>query len=443
MTRRGYVRLVLFCLLMVAMLPLAYHAGASTPSLITGDRASEPVILRGSTIPLAVSVPVDRLAVYAYRGGTWQIIPFQVDEVNGDGDVVATEDGVFDPNDEIVFMAQDLGEPAGGDWPDETGQVDARSWQQIEVTDPLNTSAKGYAYVVQPNGQPAPSPTSYVSFDEANQRVIGQTYQLGYSNSSPSTGDPPQPNIWFDYLSLGGGADILDRTPKFEGCATLIPGGPQSCLKEQFFFNTTDPENGLSVVKEGPIRIPLRANAGNGTQIRTRIAAYGALASWRMTLVSPTFDLDSVRVSTDFTENVSGATYRNAAIDSGVTIDGTPDTVPATPFSQWFQIGTSSGALVQVSDVSEIGGTPRNYYVDEGTMCNVTGCDTGDMRKFGDSGVAVDEPNDNFTYRFNQYFVAGQQGSIGAKYQGYYTQPLTIRVETSLGNKVYAPLVIR
>ncbi|MFN2167999.1 MAG: hypothetical protein ACK2U9_17290, partial [Anaerolineae bacterium] len=82
------------------------------------------------------------------QGGTWSQIPFQVDEVDASGAYVSNEDGLLDGNDEVVFMAKDLGGQTTGAPSSSGGQPLASIWYTIEVSDPLVAGAKGWAYVL-------------------------------------------------------------------------------------------------------------------------------------------------------------------------------------------------------------------------------------------------------------------------------------------------------
>ena len=427
------LRLRTLTVLLVLGIGLASPAVANQSLAIGGARANEPIIVTGGALPAIASAPINRVFVFVYSSGSWQPIPFQVDELTSDGQVVANEDGVLDTNDEVVFMTSDLGDDAGTNWPDQSGQVSGSAWQQIEVTDPANASAKGYAYIVRTNDDATRSPTSYVTFDTTNHRINGQTYSLGYTLSVPPGGTTAKPELWFDYLTLGASQDLLDRSPKFEGCLGTI------CSKEQFLFNSNN-QQGLTLVKQGPVRLILRSIAG--TILSTNVYAYGSSTSVSMAVFS-TFALTSARVSTDFNENAIGSTYYNAATTAGVPVDGAQDSVPPTPYSPWWQVSTSNGTVVQTGNIAPAGGTPENYYVDNGTPCSTTGCDTGDFKHYGDSGVRVNDPNQTFTYRYTQYFLPGQQANIGATYQNIFDNPLLLRIKNNLRPRVYIPLVIR
>jgi hypothetical protein len=82
-----------------------------TPTSLT--RPQDPVIVSGAMLTAFDGAAIDELRLYAFADGSWQPIPFQVDEVvfiNNTNVYTAFEDGLLDANDELVFMGHDAGE---------------------------------------------------------------------------------------------------------------------------------------------------------------------------------------------------------------------------------------------------------------------------------------------------------------------------------------------
>ena len=131
-------------------------------------RLQDPVVLSGSEFPAMLGVPLDELALYVYRAGAWEPIPFQIDEVDLTGTLVISDDGQLDANDELVFMGVDAGEQVDVDnWPaDPFARLSPR--YTIQVTDPLTLSAEAWAYLYHSSSLPQ-SGTSYLSWDEIAQ----------------------------------------------------------------------------------------------------------------------------------------------------------------------------------------------------------------------------------------------------------------------------------
>ena len=109
-------------------------------------RTQEPVIVAGGQLALFEGAALNDLFVYACTGATWQQIPFQVDEVDASG-TYTVENGLLDGNDELAFMAMDLGDRVTvSEWiTDTSSQGYAR--YEIQVSDPLNPGQQGWVYL--------------------------------------------------------------------------------------------------------------------------------------------------------------------------------------------------------------------------------------------------------------------------------------------------------
>jgi len=388
-------------------------ADNDSASVKTLNRDLEPVIVTGAAINAFAGVPVGQLFVYAYTDGIWTQIPAQVDEVTATGAYTDTEDSLLDANDEVVFMAVDMGDQAPADPHSTEGFPIVARWYEIEVTDPISPTHKGWAYLVRSTVLTPTFAADYVSFDSFLHRINGVTYHLGYATPRP----------WMDYLTLGDGmVDILDRAPKSRLCFGIV------CLPESLSPNLQD-----DLIKDGPVRLIVR----NG-----RVLAHGAMASWTIP-VPDTGGASSMRFSVDFSPAASGATYYNAVVPAGVTVDGITDTVAAEPLSLWWQFSTSDGAMIQVADTTSMGGTQYNYYVDNSEL---DWLDTGDRLHYGDTGVYIADPNQSFTYTFTIYFLPGSQPNLGETYAAYFSRPLSATAQLhrlELPMKVYLPVVFR
>ncbi|MEA3337612.1 MAG: hypothetical protein U9R25_17080, partial [Chloroflexota bacterium] len=142
------------------------------------DRTREPVVVTG----VFPGKPVEEIFVYGWNAGSWEQIPFQVDERDASGELVDVEDGVMDENDDVVFMAGDLGDqpgvPIGFELP--VGDL----WFQVEVSDPLDPGSKGWATVVHSRVLSVTNPTDYIDFDPVNKRIISSDYGLGWATAA-------------------------------------------------------------------------------------------------------------------------------------------------------------------------------------------------------------------------------------------------------------------
>ena len=101
----------LLIVLLVLAVQIDHFLEAAETQVINVDsltRDLEPVVISGSDLSQFVGAGLNEIRVYAYSAGQWRIIPSQIDEVALEGVYVSTEDGVFDANDELVFMAKDM-----------------------------------------------------------------------------------------------------------------------------------------------------------------------------------------------------------------------------------------------------------------------------------------------------------------------------------------------
>ncbi len=412
--------------LLSALAAFVQAAPATSPAAVDPlTRGLEPIIVRGDQMPALIGAPVAQVRVYREVAGVWEIIPSQVDEVTATGEYTATEDGLLDANDEVVFMAGDLGEAAT------TSITEALTiapfWYQIAVSDPLNPAQQGWAYIVHDLLGGAPTTADYVDYDPGTLRVNAANYVLGWATNHPGV----------DYLSLFGGPDILDRTKvRIRFHFGLIPG---TLTEDSDLFNPPPP---VTPLIDGAVRAILQRGSAtllaykSFLQTQTPISLSGL----------PEFVvINEVRVSTDLTNTIATDMYYNENVPAGVTIDGVPDVVPSTPFTQpWRQVSLDSGTIVQVADVSGAGGTPAHYYKDDST---VDPDDTGDQQSFGDSGVVVTAPTArSFTVISSQYIVAGQPGNQGAAFLAAFNNPLLVTPQLqrrTWPQAVYLPIIRR
>jgi hypothetical protein len=392
----------------------------------TLDRDHEPVILKGSQVADLIDTPVEHLFVYTFSGNSLSgQVPVQVDEVTAGGSYTTTEDSLLDANDEIVFMAMDLGDQPANMTELYTLPISA-TWYEIEVTNPLSSTQKGWAYLVRSDTL-AHISKDYVDYNTTTRRITTDPdrYELGLASSY----------VGLDYLTMNGNStDILDRA-KIR--AVLDIGFPITLTEEALENPEIDP------VKDGPVRVILQQSVSaelggliSEASLNTTDLAYNSLlqASTRISFTLPgSVDLTSMRTSVDLSSAASGATFYNANTPGGVTVDGSPDMVAATPLSNWTQISHTTGRLIQVSDPTPAGGTQKNYYCDDNSA-GTTECDgaprTGDDGSYGDAGILTEgNVNPSFTIQSWLFVLPsadGGQDNLGATYKDYSFHPLSV-----------------
>jgi hypothetical protein len=390
--------------------------GLAQPAL-AWTRTLEPVILSGGQVPLFDGAPGDELLAYAYDGDNWQPIPLQFDEVDASG-VYTAEDGLLDANDELVFMARDLGQPATpSEWPDD---AESRAYPryEVQVSNPLNPAELGWVYLYRSTTL-APSPVDYVSWEAANNRLLGGTYVLGLAPEI----------LGINWLELNGsGVNALDRTKLRLNATCWLGPIPlwTDTLSEEDLAALVGPADPTPDV-DGPVRVgggSTQASSWSYSSIYQSGAAID-LGSFDPPAPCTSLVLNWARLSVDWLDpaatGMAPATYYDDNTPGGVAIDGTPDSIAASPANAWKQVSGGQGSAVQVADVTLGSGTLTNYYKDDAID---DPDDTGDGRSYGDAGFRVDSPAGEVVFHLTTYVLDPGQPNVGAAYQSYQANPL-------------------
>jgi len=237
----------------------------------TLTRLEDYIVVHGLKLRKSLRRKIGSLSLFALHGGELKPIPFQIDEINRDGEWVLPQipphledkslepeadddNGHFDENDELVFMVRDSGDRAR--W--ETLPEGAVAVDEIELIDPVDRG-KSWAYLVSfLKTAPPRSQYDYVDYTWPLGRVISDNYELGFS---PDNDNGPN----FMRLLLGK-EDIIDRMKiRFS----------MKFLKWDFSLDETNFQSKMSFYKDGQIRVVRRIrNAIKFTRfIRTPSAA--------------------------------------------------------------------------------------------------------------------------------------------------------------------------
>jgi hypothetical protein len=396
-------------------------------------RTLEPVILSGHQVPSYLGFDVENVFAYTYKNGDWEQIPFQIDEINGNGDYVF-EDGLLDDNDELVFMAMDVGEIAGqGSWiSDSVSQNNPR--YQITVINPLNTEETGFVYLYSSNTINK-TYDAYVDWDDTEQLITAGSYKLGLGTLFQG----------IDHLELNGhGLDVLDRSKfRLAGVCRFSGNDFPFLYNEEMVPSELENFFQLSPEVYGPVRV------GGGTQSYNnwfyhslQIGEFSINFDYLKELICeiPGFNFgrfDSFRFSFDWldpTENgMAPMVYYDANMTGGAAVDGVSEWVPISPLSSWMQVSGSHGSVVRATDISNnIIGSVENYYRDD---LEADPFDTGDQQSFGDSGfVAVFSPDQTeygqLEVKMTVYFLGPNLPNIGDTYSGYTNHPLQVEANS-------------
>lgn len=418
---------MLLCALLLPFAPGAGRVAASVPAdssaldarsapgVEAWTRTLDPAVVAGSQMPLFNGVPLGDLFVYAYHGGTWTQEPFQLDEVDSGGTFVVVEDGVLDANDQLVFMASDLGEKAATYlWVDDDS---ARSYQRYEVrvTNPLNAAEEGWMYVYR-SATLVPTFTPYVTWNNDTSTTLASTYIIDYE---------PAAHLGMDSLQLNGtGVDVVDRSK------LRLDGSCKMDGEWQDFSINEDSEEVRNEFAPPVIQGPVRQGGGTlDYQSWAYASMFESSAEFDAGYVDPqceALNFSLFRSSTDWRNpaesGMAPMTYFDQNTPGGVPVDGVYDNVPSTPIVGWRQVSGAKGSVVEVADINSAGATIYNYYKDDSEVPDPN--DTGDQLSFADGGFRIVYPSDVVTMFFANYVLAANQGNVGSTYQQYYWNPL-------------------
>ncbi len=312
----------------------------NTPSAAAKSitRIFDPVIMEGRLFPELMGKKIEKLRLFAFLDAEFKPIPFQIDEKLPDGsyvlpnlvpgvragkDVTTNDEdqGLFDENDDLIFLVKDIGDRAVRSlW-----REGYDKGMEIVITDPL-TGGKGYAYLLHFDLPPPPSEVDYVKLHIGEKRITVE--------ASRYTMGGPVNATYFDYGSRIGadgkkGPDILDRAEKVRAKAKM------RFLRIGFIYATDVVTKSYPLAwKDGPVRVITRAKHATDLKIiKFKMSGYAESYFYFNYLIRPTilelpismgkflssFDLYG---AIDFTEAIYGAKVYDAVNTRGTVLDG-------------------------------------------------------------------------------------------------------------------------
>ena len=224
-------------------------------------RAVDPVLITGEALPGMCGLPLQGFRLFSDPGqGRLTPVPFQIDEKDAKGFYVLPEGeepnrdkgrrgkvkekpGELDGNDELVFMANDLGHRV----PRERWPGHSRKGVEIEVGDKVNGN-RGWVYLLWFERPPPLSTRDYVRYARDEDRIYTSWFSLGYS--------PEKDLVYTTMMSIdpdgkGGGVDIMDRI-NIRFSATIF------LRSITFSRNEDDFVSEVIAYKDGPVRVMRR-----------------------------------------------------------------------------------------------------------------------------------------------------------------------------------------
>jgi len=355
-SRHGVV-LVLVALHLLFLMGIN-DAGAAGQAPKTLTRFHDPVIIKTLLLGDLPSRETAHFRLYHSREGELSPIPFQFDERDENGeiifpDVVDTGEFVFDNNDELVFMAKDL-----GDRIDSALLPTERTIAlEIEVTDTMNDS-RGWAYLLHFSEPPTSRfPIQYATFDAQTNQARGLWYTMDYF---------PGWNFFtgmrIHAAAEGTGENILDRMklriqPTFSlGLTTVSP-----------LFTEQDITVTIDGVKNGPVRAIRRVRQSldlgkflpsipNGTTytyfyFSSFITPSKFKIPWLVLKLLRDFRFTGV---SDFRRNTIGMKYLDTVNEQGLTFTGSNEShVKTREDHEWYVVSGKAGTHMQMFVVPE------------------------------------------------------------------------------------------
>ena len=448
MTSRIAVVFSIIVLIALSTIPLVF--AGNIDGRWNNPRDLDPVIVSGSLIIGLTGTPINEVYVYAYdlNQNTWRPIPFQIDEKDNTTDFwLPDPNGIFDGNDELVFMAKDMGDqaPDGSFWIDDTS---SKQYERLEiiVTDTLDNSM-AYAYIYRSNNLLPLAPESYLEYVAAHpdsaaesDSVIAKTYIENHKKGGI-------PTDW--KLLDGNGEDILDRQKVRLGFK---------------LFGVFDSEISETVLEsEATTTVTLQIKTGKVRIIRELIwhVTFPGIDPFDFNLplmfypysvesggVSRNIDAGDyvyhIRQSFDLNSAASGMRLYNPHNQGGILIDGSGGndgivpTIDDPPTINWWLITGNQGSYAVVYRINPIGETRNLYYKDDQTLFAE---DTGDSMSWGDAGIEISSASSyidgNISFAYTAYYLGPNKSvSLGDSLAMNFNSPLKIQYQTT----IYVPV---
>ena len=404
-------------------------------------RDYEPIVMKGSNFPAFLGQPVSHIFAYSYDAGNdqWTQIPIQIDECDDSTHIwISSPNNVLDQNDEIVFMARDMGDVADDPsiW---INDDDSKNYDRFEIsaTDPTDSDVTKYVYiylsstVTDESGQ-------YMQFEDTPTADLQYTVNgISYTEKHNENG---LPQFWAVTDALdGNNTNILDRQ-KIRVYATILTF---------LDFNITEDDlNGDAVIEHltGNVRVASRVRFQSEyyeSPVYISFQTFYYPYSITYKNAQDIFADDGIRVrllrqSFDLNSAASGMTFHNNE-NSNIPIDGspTPDDTMSTdivfsPELNWQMVAGTPGSVIILTELESMGTSSLYFYDDNssGETADTT-VETGDGQSWGDSGILIkgNVLDDLFGFSYTSYFLSpNQQVDAGLNYTDKKKNPLEISV---------------
>ncbi|MCW5827930.1 MAG: hypothetical protein KIT79_01320 [Deltaproteobacteria bacterium] len=297
---------------------------ASTPFLDAGNRKLMPHVLTGAELAPLQGARISQLALFASLDEGFGPIPFQVDEKDASGRFVyrgggqmGSDDGLLDANDELVFMLKD----SGPQFPKPFWPAGVRRGLEIEMTDSLDSTRRGYVYLLEFEGPPRYASRDYIQFDPKNYRVTTGNATMAVNPRHPVS------HVEYRLADSKGqlGPNLLDRVkirPSAWTLGELIRfSETEETLNSRITAWTDGPVRVIyeleNTFKLGPIPLVRASTAWifyeHNYAVPVRVQVPGLIRTFTSRV--------EAEITLDF-RDMTGATFSSNVLPQGVTIRG-------------------------------------------------------------------------------------------------------------------------
>ncbi len=398
------------------------------------DRPYEVRTTNFAGFPELLNIPTTQIHLFAFRAatGTWEAIPFQIDEMDGDvkPNYFVTHNGLIDGVDELSYLVKDAGDKVTlGNWiDDEESKTYFRYEIEIYDTTVANRGKVAWIYIYRSSTLKPNNFAPYMDYDATADFVKSLFYEVGFNSKGI-----------MDYFSVttqggGTGVDILDRQKYYlEG---IFPPNLEFTVTENKFITTR-----VMAVK-GPVRVirrslndlkimydqpPFKKDQPMTSKFYPNFLQY---SSGGIEFIQ-NYGVGLIRQTWDLSENAIGMKFHNTN-NREVPIDGVPDRAIQDTLEHnvlnWMMATGTQGTILAVNDVEFIGASQRLFYFDDATVQKDTTKFTGDMKSYGEMGIQITGYRiaDTLTYKSNIFFLPGNQdASLGDKILNDFATPVT------------------
>ncbi|NOZ60550.1 MAG: T9SS type A sorting domain-containing protein [Calditrichaeota bacterium] len=402
-------------------------------------RDYEPVVMKGSEFTAYLGQPVTQIFAFSYDASLdqWRQIPLQIDEKDDSTHVwvpAELKNGVLDSNDEVVFMARDMGDqvPNPYYWID---NPESREYERYEIvaSDPLDETQR-YLYFFMSTTL-VDTTTGYMDYTPPSggygtDIVFGASYTEGHNQKGIA-------DSWEIPVAAGGtGVDILDRQ-KARGAGIAFGFVPLDLTEDDFTYVKIE-------FVAGKVRVSRRLWLSIFGLYTFDLPMYYYPYSVDNKGASGTLDpsqinVSHIRQSFDLSPEAGGMMFFSNQNDS-IIVDGIADadinhSLVFSPDVNWFLFTGEQGTVLTLLQMTQLG-TTQLYYWDNSAGGSGDGKDdTGDGQSWGDTGILITGSGleGRLSFSFLDYFLpANQQKTIGSEFVNNFHNPLSIHKSSQL-----------